>query len=561
MSLRPVVIALLLSLGACGHQKKHDAPDLQPAADLSPPPPDLLVPPSGIGKACASDTDCATGQLCLTEADGLRGGYCSLDCNSVACPSDATCFQQGAGSRFCLRSCKVDADCRTSEGYTCTNDTCFPPLMPDGVPPGTNDGGACVTPIVAPSPAGGLFGTAQNVTSGVQFASECQLAVDGTSKRVVIAYNDLSGNGIGFTRSGDDGLMFQAPLVLPANTLVDMNNSQSDPVVAVDAAGTFFISFLGYDLDANGNTSKMQLWVARSNDGGVTFADIFPALPAAEGKNGGLDKPWIAVNPVDQSLMVTWFLAGASNTEIRMSRSVDHGQTWSTPVTLSDSTRPQADRNLAQLAFGADGMAVVAWVELVSEQFGAADNQIYLQRIKADGTLDGANVLVSRPPDSPAFDDPSVAVFGTNVYVGFVSGTPKGDWDVRIATSLDGGATFATSVQVNDDSTCATHFNQQIQTDAAGNVHALWIDNRYLVGNVFHAVSAPATSMAPLGFGAGTFVNSASFGFTTDRASSQWLGDYLGMSIVGGEIYAAWSAPPSASQDTQIYFSRGLLPK
>jgi hypothetical protein len=212
--------------------------------------------------------------------------------------------------------------------------------------------------------------------------------------------------------------------------------------------------------------------------------------------------------------------------------------------------------NLTQIQVASDGRLYATWAEVVQEPFGAPENKVYLQAVNEDFTLDGGNVLVTSSIDSPAFDDPSIATFGSTVYVGFISGSPSGAWDVRVAASTDSGKTFAPSVKANDDETCATHFHHQLAVDGTGRVHVLYYDNRYLTGNVMHAFSAAADA-GGLAFGAGTFVNSKSFPFTTDRDSLAWLGDYLGFSAVGSKMYAVWSDP--RADRSQIFFSKGAM--
>src|SRR3712207_7739390 len=56
---------------------------------------------------------------------------------------------------------------------------------------------------------------------------------------------------------------------------------------------------------------------------------------------------------------------------------------------------------------------------------------------------------------------------------------------------------FPYTTLFRSNATCATHMHPSIATDAAGGVHAVWFDNRYLEGNVFHARSSAATSAAP----------------------------------------------------------------
>jgi hypothetical protein len=424
------------------------------------------------------------------------------------------------------------------------------------VTPGTNHGAACVMPIVNPPGMGSLFGPSIKVSENMPadlIGAECEVAVDPQTHHVVIAYNDFSMGGmfskIGVAVSEDDGNTFGPPLQLPLPGSVNMNVAQSDPVPVADGRGHFYISWVGLDPGNQGPTN-MNIWVARSSDGGRTFQ-----FANASG-SGNYDKPWLSASPMDGSLMVTW--TDSDTDDIRMSVS-STGAHWSMPVSVNQPR--QTFRNLAQVIAGANGRRYVAWFEIgpMMQMLGSPDNTIDLQRFDAEGSPIGMNLPVTGGSDSPAFEDPSVAVFGNNVYVGFISGDSTGAWDVRVATSTDGGSHFMPSVKVNDDPSCATHFHHQIVVDEMGNVHAVWYDNRYLKGNVFHAVSPPATAMSPLHFGASTFVNDTVFDFATRRDVPTWLGDYLGVTIVGSSIYAAWTDNRVTHQG-QIFFARGSIP-
>jgi hypothetical protein len=381
---------------------------------------------------------------------------------------------------------------------------------------------------------------------------------------VVVSWIDIgSGSSakIGVSMSDTGGQTFHTPFGLPTSTTGDPNTDQSDPVVAADLLGNFFITWLGFDRGSQGRPTNMNLYLARSTNGGTSFDDLVKVAPSEWVSGSVMDKPWLASSPMDGTLYATWSRAVGNNSpDIRLSRSTDHGVTWSAPVTISETqARPSVARNLAQIVVGTDGKAYVTWVEIAgNSEFGSPSNKIYLQRLNADGTANGGNVLVSGGSDSPTFEDPSVAVSGSNVYVGYVSGTSMGDWDVRVAASLDGGATFQPSVKANDDATCATHFHHQVATDASGNVWVTWIDNRYLKGNLFVSSSAPAQTGTPLSFAHNGFVNDTSFDFTTSRQSQAWLGDYVGFTVVGTQGYITWT-DPRFMMESRIFFAKGQL--
>jgi hypothetical protein len=519
---------------------------------------------SGVGTACTGSTPsmlsqgtCTVGQICLPAEVGFVGGYCTVDCTQTGlCPPDSLCVNAG-GPSFCFLSCQSTNSCRAPD-YDCLLGICQPIDNGSSVTPGTNQGMACVRPVLDPPGTGSLFGPSVKVSESApanRIAAECEVAVDPRNHHVAIAYNDFEittqFSKIGVAVSDDDGLSFRPPLQLPIDRAVDMNTAQSDPVVVADVNGNFYISWIGLDPGPMG-PSNMNVYVARSSDGGHTFAIANATL----GSPGLYDKPWLSVSPLDSSLLLTWTDIQLDEIHLALSST---GAFWSVPFTLSEPR--SVARNLAQSTIAADGRGFITWFEIgpTQQSFGSRDNAVYLQRFSAANGFDGLNVRVTGGTDSPAFDDPSIAVFGQNVYVGFISGDATGAWDVRVATSTDGGSHFSASVKVNDDPVCATHFHHQIAVDGMGHVHALWYDNRYLTGNVFHAVSPPAAPGTALHFGPSSFVNDTAFTFYTRRDVPGWLGDYLGVAIVGSSIYASWTDNRTTNQG-QIYFSKGVLP-
>lgn len=76
------------------------------------PPPDTAVP---VGQPCTSDSACAGG-TCVSESDGLPGGYCTVfNCGNAGCPTGSECFELGDDT-LCLETCS-DNSCRA--GYAC----------------------------------------------------------------------------------------------------------------------------------------------------------------------------------------------------------------------------------------------------------------------------------------------------------------------------------------------------------------------------------------------------------------------------------------------------------
>jgi hypothetical protein len=78
-----------------------------------------------VGDPCQQDSDCPTGGLCITAADGIPGGYCSAQCGApgCGCPSGASCWSPPASigiPPLCLAACTPGATNTCSrQGYVC----------------------------------------------------------------------------------------------------------------------------------------------------------------------------------------------------------------------------------------------------------------------------------------------------------------------------------------------------------------------------------------------------------------------------------------------------------
>ncbi|SFW17900.1 sialidase family protein [Nitrosovibrio sp. Nv17] len=126
---------------------------------------------------------------------------------------------------------------------------------------------------------------------------------------------------------------------------------------------------VGITLDAEGRlwlarVENRQLLVSRSDDDGKTFSTPVPVTVepediAADGEN----RPKLAVAS-DGTLLLTWIqsLPQKYAGNVRFSRSLDGGRTFSRPITLNDDGRVTSHRFDA-LAIDGQGRVVVAWLD------------------------------------------------------------------------------------------------------------------------------------------------------------------------------------------------------
>lgn len=174
--------------------------------------------PSHLFGRCTQDSDCAgTGAICLTDAMGYPGGWCSRPCDpasSAPCPNDVpginpVCLPMGmGGANVCVRSCMNGFDCGrntingtdvTLGGYTCvtvaTNTSVCQPSCSDAT---CGNGTRCnhysgrCQPMSTPYPPTGsdVGGTCTRTGTMSECRSQqCILEISATGSRLPTGYN------------------------------------------------------------------------------------------------------------------------------------------------------------------------------------------------------------------------------------------------------------------------------------------------------------------------------------------------------------------------------------
>jgi hypothetical protein len=560
------------------------------AVDTSPPdaPPDIPADTgpmaSGIGRECVGGTgfmpeqgDCEEGQLCLPEQFGFPGGYCVQQCPDDACPADATCVGLGGGRYpICLKLCTRNSDCRTGEGYVCTpveggQRVCVPT---DG-PTGTRDGEACFTTVPGPHQLPALerrtFSTpnlsmSQARTDSVSEA-EGNVVASPTGTPVVVSYIAQS-----------RGAVFMGTSVTPDGTAIERTGTardpeqplNSDPVLAYTRDGRAHMVFLGYRGDASGNITNMRVRVATSMDDGRSWTNVRAIEPAGLCTNL-CDKPWIVAGPAPgdaggENLYVGYMVQrGRTGVDLVLQRSEDGGTTWSLPATIGGVevvAGSQVVPNLLTLAVSPDGTLHVVYDGLSGTggntvRYGSPANRVIYRRSTDGGRTWSRARSVARVTDSPVYNQPIVDVDGDSVHVVYVTGGTSGAWDVVLATSTDGGASWRHR-QVNDEpESCATHaFPWMVADPRRHLVHVMWMENRFGDGAVAYA-ACPVDAGMPCG--RNEQISDASFTLRTSRDPSRWHGDYQGLTLApNGDLWASWS--DTRTMSPAIYLARGRLP-
>ena len=361
--------------------------------------------------------------------------------------------------------------------------------------------------------------------------------------RVVAAWRDFRTGvnpplrRIGYSFSSDGGDTWSisqlTPQIIPGAAL------SSDPVVAVDTSGNFYI----ITVSINDLTGSGELWLFKSTDEGETFNEVHEMAVSAFFE----DKEWAATDlsptsPYVNTMYCSW-TRFSSNTTILLIKSTDEGVTWSDPVSVSDGS------NNVQGSFPAvssDGELYVVW---------RSSGQIRFDKSTDGGVTFGSDLTVSTAPSAwfPHMAvDLSGGPFNNYIYVVW-NDERNGDDDVFLSISSDGGDTWSSALRVNNDpvGNGKVQYWPSIAISELGEIVILFYDTRNTQNNnIIEAYIARSTD------GGASFTNelvSTEPSSTNIPNSDVRFGDYINIDFVGGNIVPVWTDERAGGFDMDIY--------
>jgi hypothetical protein len=315
--------------------------------------------------------------------------------------------------------------------------------------------------------------------------------------------------------------------------------SSFDPIVAVDRLGNAFLSGVFSDGSANEGiyVSVAQVFAGAS----FTSSQTFPVIPPA---SAVVDKPSIAVDTSTSAYannVYCVYSQYALATTIQVTRSVDHGQSWSTPLTAGTAV-PFGDTSGSMLAVGPGGEVYLVYESIPST---AGQSQHMLAK-----STDGGASFSAAMPITPAFTDvnfsssyrkysyASIGVSPTNgaiyvVYPDMVSGIATNE----LVVSTDGGATFSSPQPIDRDGS-GQQFMPALAVDETGAIHVSWFDTRNASGaTTSYDIYATRSTDGGQHFGPSVRVTPQSI----DATGATFIGDYAGIAAGGGFAHPVWT--------------------
>lgn len=314
---------------------------------------------------------------------------------------------------------------------------------------------------------------ATNTFGEGQFNDKTNLVADPATGNVYAAWSDFHGNGcneILFSRSTDHGATFSAPVKLSSGIC-----GNQGPSIAIGNGGKLYVGWQANTGGTNGQApgAVTGAGFVTSDDFGATFSkaqivvnytpfesDQFAGNGARECGDGALGcptgftfprydlaGPFLAADNVNHTVVMAFQEAQPSGQgQIAYAFSTDGGSTWSAPALLAPST---------------SGHQFYPWLV-------AANGRVSAIWYDSRGDPDYA-------PGRPACNS--------------ASGHTTACLNVRYASSIDGGKTWGSSIQVTDAPTNLNYeqfsgrtvpfFGDYITVAAAGNtIGAVWTDQR-----------------------------------------------------------------------------------
>lgn len=157
---------------------------------------------------------------------------------------------------------------------------------------------------------------------------------------------------------------------------------------------------------------------------------------------------------------------------LRHARSVDGGQTWSAPVTVTDDTLVFGSHNFHALHTATDGGVIAAWLDGRDGQSAA-----FLARSDDGGATWGKNIRISMGEACPCCRTAIASAADGSVWVAWRTVLEGNVRDIVVARSRDGGRSFGEAKRVHSDGWVfpgCPHAGPSLVADAQGRVHIAW---------------------------------------------------------------------------------------
>ena len=410
-------------------------------------------------------------------------------------------------------------------------------------------------PVLNCTPAPCALPNVEGSAGATQPVDETPIAVNPLNRKQLITggndYNCTSTSYRGFWTSNNGGTTWSGGCGID----VTGQTGDGDPVV-------------GYDLNGNvyqGGIDSGGVSIASSTDNGKTWNK---AVIASAVSGDFADKPWLQIDtnassPNKNNLYVSnTMFASNSNSTIYVSHSTDSGKTWSIVQASPTAVYPNFVNQFSDLAIGSDGTVYLTYLNCpATSTCTGQKSTMYIQKSTDGGKTWSTQVAVDTPtlaPGSCGFygclpntservsDIPSIGIDNTGglrngrLYVTDYSWTGS-YMQVRVTSSLDGGATWSAPVAVAPSSDTHDQFFPWLNVDGKGKVGVTWLDRRDDSSNLKYEAFGTWSADGAQTFHTNVLLADTPSNPLNDGFGGGFMGDYSGNSWFGSKLFASWT--------------------
>ena len=267
------------------------------------------------------------------------------------------------------------------------------------------------------------------------------------------------------------------------------------------------------------------------------------------------DKEWVALNPTNNNLYMTWTQFDAYDSDdpkdfshIVFSKSADGGMTWSNPVQISNVPGDCRDNDEtaegAVPAIGPNGEIYVSWARNDTIWFNCSFDdgktwmakETYLASQPVGWVIDIPGIYRCNGLPVTVCDLSTASTNGT-IYVNWADQRNGiDDTDIWVAKSTDKGVTWSEPLKVNNDNSKNHQFLTWMTVDhATGYVYCVFYDRRNHTGNKTDVYLAVSTN------GGESFENYKISETPFLPNPKIFFGDYTNISVHNGVIRPIWT--------------------
>jgi len=339
----------------------------------------------------------------------------------------------------------------------------------------------------------GVASQSQNIlisnNVGIKYGpNEPSIMMDPHDPNILVAGSILDN----YHYSNDGGLTWKI------GELVSSYGVWGDPVIDVDSKGNFYYFHLS-------NVTVGDGWIDRivcqkSTDKGVSWSDgSFTGLNGSKDQ----DKQWSVIDYSNDNIYLTWTQFDEYGNEdpscasvILFSKSLDGGESWSSPIQINKFTGDCLDGDDAVggavPAVGPNGEIYVTWAGPMGLVFNRSLDQgeTWLQEeILIDSMPGGWNQNISGINRANGFPITKCDLSGGSnhgtIYVNWSDqSNGEHDTDIWFSKSIDGGNSWSSKLKVNNDNSNRQQFFTWMDIDQTnGNLHFVFYDRRNYTGD------------------------------------------------------------------------------